>query len=205
MKYFTKISDSIDVKPLLAQIAAHPELWDAQQWRKKIPGGPHARMSDIWVRYNAPENIGPHFNDEHVSVWYPAYGVLTALKPIIWTLMAQVEGKRLGGILVTRIPSGAGIDRHVDRGWHVETFDKFYVSLQSAPGAKFICYEGDGEVLEPKPGECWRFDNRLPHAVANDSTEDRMTLIVCIETEKYSAMDTVRRLGRARELYAPAT
>lgn len=185
MNHFLKVAGDIDVRPLLAQMEERPELWDQFGWRKKIPGGPHAQMSDIWVRYNAIANLGPRFNDEHESVWYPAYHALPALAPMMSRLMELVEGKRIGGVLITRIPPGAGIARHVDRGWHVETFDKFYVSLKSAPGAKFICYEGGLEVLEPKVGECWRFDNRLPHSVENESSEDRITLIVCIETEKY--------------------
>lgn len=183
MKNFLKIDEGMDVAPVLEQLEQHPELWGQFGWRKKL--GPHSEMTDVWVRYNAIENLGPHFNDEHESVWYPAYEVLPALKDIIEPLMMRVEGTRLGGVLITRIPPGCGIARHVDRGWHVETFDKFYVSLKSAPGAKFTCHEGPGETLEPKPGECWRFDNRRPHSVRNDSTEDRVTLIVCIETEKY--------------------
>lgn len=189
MSYFQKIRD-FDVSALRAQLQASPDLWGAFGWRKEL--GPHTRMTDIWVRYN---DIRPFqarssmagFNDEHDSVWYPAYRRLPALKDIIYPLMAEVEGERLGGVLITRIPHGAGIDTHVDAGWHVDYFDKFYVSVESAPGARFNCHAGYGEVLEPKVGEVWRFDNRLPHSVVNDSGQDRVTLIVCIKTEKYGS------------------
>lgn len=185
MRRFLKIAERIDVKPLLAELEEQPELWGQQVWRKTIAGGPHREMTDIWVRYNSPERIGePGFTDEHDSVWYPAYERLPALRVIIFPLMTLVEGERLGGVLITKIPPGAGIAPHVDAGWHVEYYDKFYVSLKSAPGAKFVCHEGD-ETLEPKPGECWRFDNRLMHSVRNESTEDRVTLIVCIRTHLY--------------------
>lgn len=193
MSYFIKISD-VDVSPLNSQLDLHPELWGAFSWRKSLKV--HSEMTDIWVRYNAIENLGPKFNDEHEAVWYPAYEALPALKGIIDPLLEIVEGTRLGGVLITRIPPGCGIARHVDRGWHVETFDKFYVSLKSSPGSKFICHEGEEEVLEPKAGECWRFDNRLPHSVRNDSPDDRVTLIVCIETEKYKhGLDDRRGTG----------
>lgn len=201
MKHFLKISEGIDVEPLLAQIDAHPELWGQFGWRKTL--WPHREMTDIWVRYNDVrpfQEKGDYrgFNDEHESVWYPAYEVLTALQPIVSDLMRETDGKRLGGVLITRIPPSAGIAPHVDEGWHVETYDKFYLSLRSAPGAKFICHEGGVEVLEPKVGECWRFDNRLPHSVRNDSAEDRVTLIVCIETEKYKhGLDDRRGPGLA--------
>ena len=186
MRYFLKIGE-IDVQPLLAELEQHPELWGSEGWRKNMAGGPHSGMTDIWVRYN---DIAPYrargdyrgFNDEHDSVWYQAYEKLPALKAILYPLMAAVEGERLGGVLITRIPPGCGIAPHVDAGWHVSYYDKFYVSLKSSPGAKFCCGE---DVLEPKPGEIWRFDNRLQHWVKNESNEERMTLIVCIRTRKY--------------------
>lgn len=185
MKHFLKIAEGIDVRPLNAQLAAQPDLWDAFRWRKEIHKGPHGQMSDIWVRYNAPENIGPKFNDEHEPVWYPAATTLTALMPIIGYVYQLAEGRRIGGVLITRIPHRMGIGAHRDGGWHVETFDKFYVSLESAPGARFICHDEPAEILEPKVGECWRFDNRKLHSVENESGVDRVTLIICIQTEKY--------------------
>lgn len=179
MNNFLKISD-VDVSAINEQLESNPDLWGAFSWRKSLRV--HSEMTDIWVRYNDYKNLGSHFNDEHEGVWYPAYEILPALKGIIFPLMSEVEGERLGGVLITKIPPGKGIATHVDSGWHVNHYDKFYISLKSAPGAKFICYE---ETLEPKTGECWRFDNRLPHSVKNDSEEDRITLIVCIRTEKY--------------------
>lgn len=183
MKHFLKIAEGLNVAKLNAELEQQPELWGAQAWRKSIAGGPHRDMTDIWVRYNSPEKIGQSgFTAEHDSVWYPAYDHLPALKGIIFPLMAMVDGERLGGVLITRIPAGAGIAPHVDGGWHVEYYDKFYVSLRSAPGADFCCGE---ERLNPRPGDVWRFDNRLRHWVENKSGEDRITLIVCIRTHKY--------------------
>ncbi len=180
MSVFLKIKD-VDVSQAVSQIDSHPELWNQYGYRKNMT--PHNEMSDIWVRYNDIKNMGPGFNDEHDPVWYPAYEALPALKEIIFPLMSEVEGERLGGVLITRIPSGCDIKPHVDRGWHVDYYDKFYVSLRSEPGANFYC--GD-EVLNPKAGEVWRFDNRALHWVENRSSADRMTLIVCIRTRKWN-------------------
>ena len=180
LSVFLKIKD-VDVSQLVAQIDAHSELWNQYGYRKNM--APHSAMSDIWVRYNDIKNMGPAFNHEHDSVWYPAYQELPALKDIIFPLMGEVEGERLGGVLITRIPPGCDIKPHVDRGWHVDYYDKFYVSLKSEQGANFYC--GD-EVLNPKAGEVWRFDNRALHWVENRSNDDRMTLIVCIRTQKWN-------------------
>lgn len=182
MKYFLKVGDC-DVSKVAKQLEEHPELWGQFGWRKRLPSGPHSGMTDIWVRYNKQEMIGkPGFNDEHDSVFYPGWYVLDSLKEIVFPLMEKTEGERLGGILITKIPPGHGIDPHIDRGWHVDYYDKFYVSVKSSPGAVFCC--GD-ESLNPMTGEIWRFDNRNLHWVRNESNEDRITLIVCIRTEKY--------------------
>lgn len=187
MSRFLKIAEDVDVAPLIAQIDACPELWGQFGWRKNIPDGPHAGMTDIWVRYNDSRPFEARgdfkgFNDEHESVWYPAYYALPAMREIIFPLMAAVEGERLGGVLITRIPPGCGIAPHRDAGWHVDHYDKFYVQLKSRPGAVFCC---EGEVNRPVPGDVYRFDNRVLHWVKNESDGDRMTLIVCIRTSKY--------------------
>lgn len=174
-----------DITPILSDIHAHPELWGARPERKTAIGTPHAAMSDIWVRYNDISRLGPSFNDEHVPVNYPAWHALPSVRRLCFDLMAHVDGEMLGGVLITRIPPGARIEPHIDTGWHVEYYDKFYVCLQSEPGAVFHCEADSGaDSLCPTPGEVHLFDNRKLHWVTNDSDQDRVTLIVCIRTNK---------------------
>jgi hypothetical protein len=185
---FLRVADGIDVSGLWREIETQPDLWDEITWRKREgSASPHTGMSDIWVRCERLADMNKHgARTEHDSVWYDAYDRLPSIKPIIYDLMRVVQAERIGTILITRIPPGGKIDPHLDIGWHVDYYDKFYVSLKSAPGAKFICHAPTGdEVLEPKVGECWRFDNRILHSVVNESQEDRVTLIVCLRTEKY--------------------
>lgn len=190
MKHFELISEGIDVAPLLAELDANPWLWDQHSRRKTAPGTPHAGMSDIWVRYNDDTQARltgdwTGFNDEHVPVWYPAWEALPSLRPIVFDLMAKVQGEMLGGVLITKIPPGAGIAPHTDSGWHVDYYEKFYLSLKSKPGARFWCDDGGiKEALEPRPGQIWLFDNHKIHWVTNDSDDDRITLIICIRRHK---------------------
>jgi len=100
MSFFKHVAE-YDVGELSKQIDNHPELWDAHTVRKTAPNTPHSRMSDIWVRYNdvAPfEKSGDYrtFNDRHVPIWYPAWTELPALRPILFDLLAQVEGEMIG-------------------------------------------------------------------------------------------------------------
>lgn len=183
---FTLIREGVDVRPILAALELHPELWDAHTLRKTGDGSPHRGMSDIWIRYNDArecERTGDwsKFNHAHDSVWYPAFYAMPELSPLIFDLMREVQGERLGGVLITRIPPGSGIAPHIDRGWHVDYYDKYYLSLKSAPGANFHCGE---HFINPRPGDIYRFDNRIEHWVENTSSSDRMTLIICIRSDR---------------------
>lgn len=186
MRHFQKVAEGIDVSQVNAQLAENPHLWDQHSIRKTAPGTPHSRMSDIWVRYNdvAPyEASGNYagFNDAHIPVWYEAFYALPALQPIIRELACRVGCEMLGGVLITRIPPGEGIARHTDSSWHVDYFEKFYLSLQSAPGSDFCCeHDGVTERLNPAPGEIYLFDNHKTHWVENNSDTDRVTAIICI-------------------------
>lgn len=179
---YQHIATEIDVGPLRAALAAQPYLFGQHRARADAYGSPHRAMSDIWVRYNDIRNFGPHFNDEHDAVWYPAYDQLPELDPILFGLMGFVGGERLGGVLITKLPPGAEIATHVDSGWHADYYEKFYVAVQNAPGAVFRFPSGD---IVAQPGDCYWFDNSVPHGVINGSCEDRIALIVCIKTRKY--------------------
>lgn len=182
MENFLHIAAGIDVAPLSAALDAQPDLFGQHNQRAVAYQSPHKAMSDIWVRYNHIDNLGPLFNHEHDAVWYPAYDQLPELAPIIFGLMGFIEGERLGGVLITKIPPGGRIDTHTDTGWHADYYEKFTIAVKSAPGAVFRFPQGD---IAAVPGDCYWFDNSVPHSVENNSDEDRIALIVCIKTRKF--------------------
>ena len=164
-----------DVAMLARQLEANPQLWN--QHTARTLAYVHSAVSDIWVRYNAFENLGPNFNDEHESVWYPAYAALPALKDILFGVMREVEGTRLGGVLITRVPAGGEVKPHVDNSWHAGYYEKFAVQVKGNKDQAF-CFEECS--LSANPGDLYTFDNSKLHWVTNDSGEERITLIICI-------------------------
>ena len=170
-----RLHSGIDVAPLHWALLSHTELWDADRMRTAAVDSPHHEASDIFVRYAAdPTVAGPH-----ESVWYPCADVLP-VKPLVYDLMRFVEGNRLGGVLITRIPAGKSVKPHVDHGWHAATYRKFCIQVQSAPGQEFVV---DGEALESDPGDLYEFRNEYLHHVTNPTPFDRISLIVCIQTD----------------------
>jgi hypothetical protein len=168
-----KLFDGVNVQPILWALQANPHLWNADDARTKPADSPHREIDDIWVRYQ----VAPFVEGPHESVWYPAARVLP-VKRLVYALMSDLKGERLGGVLITRIPAGKQCYRHSDPGWHAGYYEKFAVQIQSAPGQEF-CF--DDEKLEARPGDVYTFDNSYDHWVTNPTPYDRITMIVAIK------------------------
>lgn len=178
-----KLWSGIDVSTLRQALLEHPELWN--QHRPRTASYVHGQVDDIWVRYNAWQNYDEklglsHFNREHESTWYPAANVIPELRQVSLDIMRMVEGERLGGILITRIPPGGQVQKHIDRGWHAAYYDKFALQISADPRQAF---NFESESLVSAPGDIYTFDNSLIHWVTNASDVDRITLIVCVRLE----------------------
>ena len=159
-------------------LAANPHLWDQHTFRTAPEDSPHHGLSDIWVRYADKDTMRE--DGSHDSIWYPPANVLP-VRDLVFPLMAAVEGTRLGGILITRIKPGQICKPHAYPGWHARYYDKFAVQIEAAPEQAF---HFDGVSTVTKPGDLYWFDNSHMHWVTNDSQCDRITMIVCIRTER---------------------
>jgi len=186
---FAKMPFKVDVAALCNQLDSHPELFDEYQDRRLAAGSPHAEMTDIWVRYNAPENRGAHFNDEHVAQWYPCVFAIPEAVRVAADVFEQVGGEVLGAVLITKLPAGGKIYPHIDSGWHAGFYDKYYVSVRNGSGAVFGFPDGE---FEAKAGDVYQFDNSVEHWVNNDSDEERLSMIVRVRTFERSIREVAR-------------
>jgi hypothetical protein len=170
----------IPVQKLHAQLLEHPELWNQNQARTEQYA--HAGVSDIWLRYNDLANFKGDlaaFNEEHESVWYPSFDVLTEAAPIIFNTMRFIFAERLGGVLITKVPAGGRVAPHLDLGWHAKKYQKFAVQI-TANDEQAFCF--DEMQLITAPGDIYTFNNQELHWVENDSDEDRITMIICAQS-----------------------
>lgn len=183
MNNFYCLARGIDVTPLMGAVMRNPHLWDQNTLRTTHPMTPHKEVHDIWLRFNRlPEPGQEHLVvDEHESINYPAFGLLTEARPIVFGLMASVQGERLGRCLITKLAPGKKIDPHVDGGSHAAYYDRYHIVLNSSPGCVFLAGE---EIVHMRTGEIWWFDNSQEHEVINNSGDDRIHLIVDIRTQK---------------------
>lgn len=181
MKNFQQYDD-VDISLLVEQVDANPELWNQNPERKTAGGSPHVQMSDIWLRFRDKAELleSKDYFEPHIPVWYPELGRLPEVKKIALDMMVRFRGEILGGILITKIPTGGEILPHDDRGgWHAEFYNtKIYIPLKSNSDCMNIC---EDEVVNMKAGEVWSFDNLKIHSVVNRGAE-RQTLIITMRT-----------------------
>lgn len=174
MIHFRQILSNIDVQPLLSQLRGNPQLWSAQsEWTQGKVGSAIYETDNIVLRYN--RSSLPGLND-----WdRPAFAILSAAQSIIFDLMRAIPGEHLGKVIITRLRAGEKIDWHIDQmppGIPVY-FQRYQIPLSVAPGVSFMVGE---EELYMAPGTAWWFDNQVSHAVFNNSSEDRISMLTDI-------------------------
>lgn len=165
-----------NVMPLLHQLTLHPELWNQNRVRTSHEQSPHSQCDDILLRFQAE---GSQIIDDPECVWYPAYDVLTEASELIFALCRMVKAEQIGRIIISRLPPGKTIPAHEDGGAVATYYTRYQMPLQSFPGCIFEC---DGEKVQMQGGEVWWFNNKKIHSVTNNSSNDRLSMIVDLKT-----------------------
>jgi len=184
MKAYNKIYSDLDVSLAIAELSNNDHLFGEFNARKDA-GPVMAQMDDIWLRYgdvSAMVKSGDYsaLAIEHDSIWLKD---LPECKKLCFEIMKMVDGERLGGVLISKLPKGGEMLPHTDKGWHAGYYDKYYIPIKNGKGSVFGFDEGD---IEPLIGDVWAFDNSYNHWVKNNSDKDRIAMIVCIKQSKYT-------------------
>lgn len=179
---YTKIFSGLNLRSVKSELGSNYHLFGEFNARKEA-GPIHADMTDIWLRYgdiNEMVESGDYSKiaDEHDSIWLKD---LPECKKLCFQIMNMVDGERLGGVLITKLPIGGKILPHQDSGWHAEYYDKYFIPIQNAKGAVFGFESG---IIDPVEGDVWAFDNSYTHWVENGSDRERIAMIVCIKQNK---------------------
>lgn len=197
---FRKVLSGIDVRPLLMQLRDVPTaeavlegypynpyhvMWRKEtEWTYKKRGTAVYNEPNIVLRYvTLGRDDGPLylFEDErNRDEWTrPAFSILDAAKPIVFAVAQAVSAEHIGHVIITRLSPGKIIGAHVDQAPPdipgLPYWQRHQVPLQADDGVVFSC---GGEDLHMAPGEAWWFNNQKPHSVRNDSSRDRLSMIV---------------------------
>lgn len=189
MNHFHFLAHGLDVNPLVMAIKRRPELWKEDTYLRDYPQGPFGEVESIMLRFpvksvketqaEADEFIKTH--DPHESIDYPPYKVLHEARPLVMNLMHRVQGERLGRVMINKVSPGGRIFRHKDTPAHCEYYTRFHIVLQGLPGATLIC---EDEQINMNTGDVFWFNNALEHEVINNSSDDRLSMVVDIRTSR---------------------
>jgi len=179
MNNFQLIASNVDVVPLLLSLNAQKGLWNQNDLRTTYPDSPHSNVDDIWLRFNDFE-LGEELvvADDIECRNYPAFALLPQARELVMTLMARVQGERLGRVLITKLPAGGKIPAHPDQGAPATYYERYHIALQGLAGSLFRC--GDEQVCM-RTGQIWWLDNSVEHEVINNSADDRIHMIIDIK------------------------
>lgn len=164
-------------------------VWKEDTYLRDYPQGPFGQTESIILRFpprtvhETEEALAAHLAnfDQHENVDQPVFKQLPEARPMIFGLMAAVQGERLGRCMINKLAPGGVVFPHADTPVHAEYWDRYHVVLQSQPGGVFRV---EDERVEMRTGDVWWFNNRVEHEVINNSADFRIHLIVDIRTSK---------------------
>ena len=136
MKNFYRVAQGVDITPLNIAIARRPEIWKEDTYLRDYPQGPFGDVETIMLRFpvkgvfETEKEVENHLStyDMHESIDYPMYKTLTEARPIVMSLMARVEGERLGRVMINKICPGGVIFPHADTPAHAEYYSRFHAA-----------------------------------------------------------------------------
>jgi hypothetical protein len=101
-------------------------------------------------------------------------------------------GDRLHRVRFMRLkPGGGELERHTDQvdpdsGGSMGKLARIHFPIKTNDDVIFTVWDvkGNPQKVHMSPGECWFLDTRKAHRAVNGGNEERIHLVVDIETEK---------------------
>jgi hypothetical protein len=173
MKYFKCLKREVDVQPLLDEIIARDDAWDAATGRQEKIKVQREALA-IPLRGLRKSAIGERDRrDVHESRWTTGSRDFPQVRAFLQAFAAE-RGGLLGRAKLVCLPPAHRVYPHVDRGEYYRYRDRYHLVLRSVNGS--MLRAGD-ETVRMRPGELWWFDNKQEHEAVNEGSEDRIHLI----------------------------
>lgn len=107
--------------------------------------------------------------------------LLAMVEPIVKSLEELHNGKR-GQVLFIKLPGKNNIPKHHDDGDYLMSARRHHVPIITN---KKTIFGVSNETVNMQEGECWEINNSKMHYVTNDSTVDRIHLLIDIMPNEF--------------------
>lgn len=183
MKNFYRVAQNVDVRAVMLSLVGKEDLWNQNKFRTTYPNTPFTQVDDIWLRFSDPSKCTTDAKEmgDANSVWHEA-AMLVPVKALVLDIMRLTESYQLDRLIITRLGPGKTIARHADNaGPYTQHPDRkrYHVVLQGLPGS---LYNVGDETVQMLTGEVWWFDALKEHEIVNNSTDDRIHMLVDLVT-----------------------
>ena len=171
---FLRIAEGLDVRPLLAELDAAPEMWLADTSRQRKVRCQRDTQNIFLRAARKPLPPGAkNANDVHETRTMRSAARFPEAVSFCREI-ASLHGGELGrATLVALLPRG-WVRPHRDAGDYYRIRDRFHLVLRSPGGSPLTCGE-DAVVMQE--GELWTLDNKVRHEARNPTDELRVHLI----------------------------
>jgi len=210
MKNFKCHRKSVDIYPVLFEIRNNQAAWAAQTGRQSRVAV-QAQTNAIPLRGLRRSKIrGRRRRDVHESRYTSLAGRFPNTVALLESLASDLGG-HLGRAKFARLPPGARVLPHVDRGEYYAFRDRYHLVVDS--DGESVLTAGDEEV-RMHTGELWWFDNKKIHSAWNRSDRHRIHLVFDLQpiqgrigesTQSGSTSNPRRMLALAQEPDSNAT
>ncbi|MEM9451394.1 MAG: aspartyl/asparaginyl beta-hydroxylase domain-containing protein [Cyanobacteria bacterium P01_E01_bin.6] len=180
LQHFRFIDQDTDIQLFRDEISAHDGLWlhntsrqdtitvqretQTIYLRSAVKPFPPGITSSNDVHASRPTALADHF--PQVMSWVECF--------------ANARRGELGRVTVVRLAPRGRVYRHIDHGDYYRLRDRYHLVLDSPEGS--LLGAGD-EWVRMHPGECWWFDNKIPHEAYNESNNWRIHLIFDVRSQ----------------------
>lgn len=173
MKHFKLVKSGIDVRPFRSEIEAVPEAWELSTGRKdNVTVQREAEAIPIRILARAPDDPRKNWDIQH-SRW----ASVSKRFPVIRSFLAAFAAEQVAELSrarLVRLPPGARVYSHFDRGEYYRLRDRFHLIIQGSAGSYL---QAGREKVSMKEGELWWFNNKKTHEAWNEGEEDRIHFI----------------------------
>ncbi len=171
---FRRIEEGIDVKPLVAELNAAPDVWLANTSRqRKVRCQRDTRNIFLRVAVRPLPPGARNANDVHASR-VARYASKFPKTLAFCQQFADLQGYELGRVTLVALQPHGWVRPHVDAGAYYRIRDRFHLVLVSPGGSPLTA---KSETVVMREGELWAFDNKARHEARNPSGEPRVHLI----------------------------
>ena len=189
MKHFRQIRRGIDVAPYVAELSAHPELWEIDTSRQKNIRSQRDTQAIMLFCHEFGASVRAHTDPamldtearRSMPIRYrgrqtPQSETLLRATAFIQDFTDNMKGVP-GRAVIARLKPNGTIYPHIDDRLYWLLRDRYHLVLKSANGSQF---RAGGEEVRMQEGELWWFDPTVLHEGFNDSNEPRIHIIMDI-------------------------